>query len=146
MSDTTITPPPLERLKDWRQRLDDYLDGIGRRPFQWGDLDCALFVADAVHAMTGVDFAGEFRGRYSDQDGAKAAVLAAGFADYAELVAAKLPEGKLGEGRIGDIAVVETPDFGPCLAIIGGAHLTCMTLRGKGSLPLTKASRIFKVG
>jgi len=34
-------------------------------PFRWGESDCALWAADAVHAVTGTDFAAAMRGRYS---------------------------------------------------------------------------------
>jgi hypothetical protein len=44
-------------------------------PFTWGANDCALFVADAVERMTGVDIAADFRG-YSDEPGAFVAIRA----------------------------------------------------------------------
>jgi hypothetical protein len=137
----------LIRRRDWRSRLDAYLDSIEGKPFAWGQLDCALFAADTVLAMTGVDLAESFRGRYSDQEGAAAAIKAAGADDYEAYVATVLPppsdDNPIG---IGDIAAVDMPGFGPCLALVGGAHLTAMTLRGKGSLPFSRATRFFKVG
>ncbi len=36
-------------------------------PFTWGSHDCCLFAADAVIAVTGVDPAAEWRGRYSSE-------------------------------------------------------------------------------
>lgn len=137
----------LKRRKDWRPRLDAYLESIEGKPFKWGELDCALFAADAIMAMTDVDLAAEFRGSYSDEVGAGAAITAAGFDGYEALAESLLPaptdENPIG---IGDVAVVDMPGFGSCLAIVGGAHLTAMTLRGKGSLPLARATRFFKVG
>lgn len=136
----------LTRLPDWRQRLDDYLDSIDGKPFRWGELDCALFAADCVQAMTGVDLAADFRGLYTDQEGAEAAIKVAGHDTYAELVSSLLPLAEGGKHMIGDVAVVESPAFGPCLGIVGGMHIHVMTLRGKGALPLARASRIFRVG
>lgn len=137
----------LTRRRDWRPRLDAYLDNIDGKPFKWGELDCALFAADAVLAMTDVDFAVDFRGRYADQDGAEAAIRSAGAESYEAYVSTLLPppsdSSPIG---VGDIAIVNMPGFGSCLAIVGGAHLTAMTLRGKGSLPLSRATRFFKVG
>ena len=40
-------------------------------PFQWGKNDCALFAADVVNAITGKDYAEEFRGKYFDSESAK---------------------------------------------------------------------------
>lgn len=39
-------------------------------PFSWGENDCALFVADGIKAITGVDIAADFRGRYRNETGA----------------------------------------------------------------------------
>jgi len=134
------------RLKDWRARLDAYLDGCNGRPFEWGGLDCALFAAGAVQAMTGEDFAASFRGNYADAAGAEAAIQAAGFGSVAEIAAAHLSEIPVAEAAMGDLAAVDMPGHGPCLAVVGGPHIICMTLRGKGALPLTRANRAFRVG
>jgi hypothetical protein len=136
----------IARLKDWRAQLDAYLDGCDGKPFQWGAIDCALFAAGAVAAMTGADFAEPFHGKYVDEDGAKAAIEAAGFKTVADIAAYHFPEIAVGEAGVGDLASVEMPGYGPCLAIVGGPHIICMTLRGKGALPLTKANRAFRVG
>ena len=135
-----------ERAKDWRARLDAYLDGCNGRPFQWGGLDCALFAAGAVAVMTGEDFAASFRGKYADEAGAKAAIRAAGFGSVADIAAAHLAEIAVAEAGMGDLASVDMPGHGPCLAVVGGPHIICMTLRGKGALPLMKANRAFRVG
>ena len=136
----------ITRLPDWRARLEAYLDSIEGRPFAWGDLDCALFAADCVLAMTGVDFANDFRGKYTDYASGLAALKAAGFKSYAGIVSNCLPQAQPDEVGIGDIAVVDIPPARLSLALVGGAHLTVMTEAGKGSLPLDRASRFFKVG
>jgi hypothetical protein len=139
---------PLVRFPDWRKRLDDYLDSVDRKPFDWIKINCAFFAADAVEAQTGIDLAANFRGLVTDEQSAMKALADAGYSDViaATVGTKRLPEISMGEQRIGDLAVVDDARFGPCLAVIGGSHLTCMALRGKGSLPLTKATRIFKVG
>jgi hypothetical protein len=40
----------------------------------WGANDCALFAADAIEAMTGVDIAADFRGKYHDEASALALI------------------------------------------------------------------------
>lgn len=69
--------PPV-RLARWEPRLRLYLEEQRHAPFAWGRNDCALFVAGAVAAMTGVDLAAAFRGGYSDARGAAAALKAHG--------------------------------------------------------------------
>jgi hypothetical protein len=60
----------LERKPYWDTReLNDFLIARAFAPFSWGVNDCALFVADAIEAMTGTDIAADFRG-YTDEAGA----------------------------------------------------------------------------
>jgi hypothetical protein len=64
----------LERKPFWDTReLNDFIWARAFAPFEWGVNDCALFVADAVRAMTGADIAEDFRG-YTDEAGAFAAI------------------------------------------------------------------------
>jgi hypothetical protein len=67
----------LKRTKSWDTReLHEFLLARSKQPFAWGVNDCALFAADAVLAMTGVDIADDFRGKYHDEAGAWALVRA----------------------------------------------------------------------
>jgi hypothetical protein len=62
------------RLPDWQDRLTLFIELRRSMAFAWGSNDCALFAADAVVAMTGVDFGAPFRGRYDDAAGAALAL------------------------------------------------------------------------
>ena len=53
------------RLPDWKTHLIAYLADAARKSYQPGVHDCALFSAGAVLAMTGVDLAAGWRGRYT---------------------------------------------------------------------------------
>lgn len=64
----------LIRAADWEPRLHAVLDAYAAKPFEWGVSDCCLFIADAVQAMTGVDPAKPYRGRYSSETGARLAL------------------------------------------------------------------------
>ena len=73
------------RYSDWPARLERYLHAQQGREFRWGSWDCALFVCGAIQVMTGVDPAGEFRGRYASRaEGRKLLYAAGGFAGVAE--------------------------------------------------------------
>lgn len=58
------------RVDQWPEILAAEIERARNRPFQWGTHDCALMAADIVLAMTGVDYAAEFRGRYRSALGA----------------------------------------------------------------------------
>lgn len=66
------------RKSDWEQRLNNYLSAHLDAKFEWGRIDCALFVAGAVEAMTGVDYGAKFRGKYHDEAGALKAITEVG--------------------------------------------------------------------
>jgi hypothetical protein len=75
---TTAAPaatPKLVRVQHWATRAyHEFLLARAKMPFAWGANDCASFAADGILAMTGVDIAADFRGRYTDEASALAAI------------------------------------------------------------------------
>ena len=63
------------RLINWPRLLADFVGSRRDEPWSWGGHDCALFAADAVKAISGVDHAAIFRGGYSSASGALEALL-----------------------------------------------------------------------
>ncbi len=58
----------LQRHEHWATRsLTPFLLERRNSPFAWGTNDCCLFPADAIEAMTGVDIASDFRGKYATE-------------------------------------------------------------------------------
>ena len=57
----------MTRLDNWQTQLSDYLTHCYTTPFRYGQLDCGLFVAGAIEAMTGVDVATPLRGKYGNR-------------------------------------------------------------------------------
>lgn len=65
----------LTRVEHWATRaLHNFFLSRAHEPFAWGTTDCALFVADGIEAMTGVDIAQDFRGRYATEEEAFALI------------------------------------------------------------------------
>lgn len=56
------------RLQDWPERLAALIEARRDVPFAWGSHDCALFVADAIAAVTGADPATSFRGYATEEE------------------------------------------------------------------------------
>jgi len=106
----------MKRFPDWPERLQRAINERRALPHAWGSNDCALFAADLVAAITGQDFGVMFRGRYSDEAGARAMMAAHGWADLAALADHCLPR-REERPRRGDVAL-QGGRFGPFLGII----------------------------
>lgn len=142
MTDQPATP--LYRLPDWRVRLVAYLAEAARRPFAEGAHDCALFFAGGVAAMTGVDHAEAYRGRYRTTRGGLRILRRHGFADHIALAAHHLPEQPVAFAREGDGAAVPTPE-GPALGIVQGEGVYVLSPERLALVHLTTATMSFKV-
>lgn len=70
-----------------RRNWDTLLAEELRKPrlFAWGSNDCCLFVGDVLKAMTGLDPAKAFRGRYTTARGAYKELKSRGFSDVNDL-------------------------------------------------------------
>jgi len=117
------------RPEDWPEKLAEFIASREGCAFEWGAHDCALFCCDAILAMTGVDMAAEFRGRYSNSGGA-ARLMRGGLARVARTVAAQfqLEPIPVRLARRGDPVLV---DFGKRLAL-GIVDLDGMRAVGPG--------------
>lgn len=66
----------MKKFEAWPSLMNQYLRVTRYRPFgPWGTFDCCMMAADCVQAMTGEDFAVDFRGKYTDAPSAYAALL-----------------------------------------------------------------------
>lgn len=130
----------MTRLPDWTPRLVRWLALAAPRPFVPGTHDCALFLAGAVEAMTGVDYAASYRGRYTTLRGGLRILRRDGFADHIALAAHHLPEISPAEARPGDGVVVETPD-GPALGLHQGEAVWVLSPQ---RLALVSAARVIR--
>ncbi|OYT69039.1 MAG: hypothetical protein CFK52_14155 [Chloracidobacterium sp. CP2_5A] len=54
----------LTRLPDWEERLLRLIEASCARPYELGEWDCAQFAGAAVEAVTGVNPAARYLGRY----------------------------------------------------------------------------------
>lgn len=106
----------IERLPDWRTRLDAYLAECEPLPFLYGFNDCATFAFGAVREMTGVDVVADVRGGYTTDVGALRKIRKLGHADLVSFAGAYLPP--TDRGREGDVAVMDGPE-GHALGIFG---------------------------
>lgn len=130
------------KTEGWQERLAAYLSSCAQRPFVYGEHDCALFATGAVQAMTGLDLAAPYRGRYTTFAGGRRVLRRDGYADHVALIAAHLPE--TATPRPGDLAVIDTPD-GPALGVVQGAMVYVVGDAALSLLPISAARRFFEV-
>jgi uncharacterized protein DUF6950 len=64
----------LKRFPDWQRRLAAQMEKARAAKFAWGTFDCALAVCDAIAAITGVDPAAPYRGKYATEAEATALI------------------------------------------------------------------------
>jgi hypothetical protein len=148
---------PLKRTTHWATReLHQHLLERATAAHEYGKNDCALFVADAIQAMTGVDIAEDFRG-YTTQQGALAAIAKVTGKSTVEDAAAYCAK-KYGLPELehpllaqrGDLVVVSQAD-GPGGLLLGLVHLSgaCVVAPGDAGLrriPLTAIKRAWRIG
>ncbi|MBC8718181.1 hypothetical protein H5024_11235 [Ochrobactrum sp. Marseille-Q0166] len=136
----------MKRYPDWRPRLSAYLYEVAHKPFKWGEHDCALFAAGAVEAMTGADFAAEYRGKYKTLIGGLRKLRKSGFADHAEMAASIFEECHPSSAHVGDLAAIET-DEGIALGVVQGQRIYVLRpdQAGIGTVALLDAKRTFHV-
>lgn len=94
-----------DRRGDWEAQLAAYLAEAHDRPHAYGRHDCMTFVAGAIEAVTGKDFAKGHRGKYKSAATAARHLKSLGYASPAEMIAAHLEEKPIGYAQRGDIVL-----------------------------------------
>lgn len=110
---------------NWHVNFMEMVSSRADQPFKWGELDCALFAADAVSLMTGQDLASEFRGKYDSEEGAQKVLSAANGGGLLGVLNDKLEPIDKAFCQRGDVVLFKT-DLGPTTGIYwhGGAFST----------------------
>lgn len=121
-----------------------YIAAVAAHPFGYGRMDCTLFVAGAVAAMTGVGPAVPHRGRYRSLQGGLKRLRRQGFPDHVAFVAARLRAIPVARATAGDLAVLPGPQ-GPALGLVRGTHIYVMAEAGLALVPLLDAEAAFEV-
>jgi len=135
-SNANATPNANNR----RSILSAYIDAKEREPFAWGTNDCLMVVAGAVQAVTGVDHAADFRGRYSSFAAGKRLVGKS----LLLFVAERFPMTHPSMAHDGDIAAIrQGRDW--AFGIFIGPHIYAQAENGMGILPRSAAKMAFKV-
>ena len=133
------------RATDWEQRLNDYLAKHGESAFQWGKLDCALFAAGAVRAMTHKDPAHKFRGKYKTARGSVRALKRFGAGNLELTIADMFEECPPAFARRGDLALVDG-ELGVMIGVVTGDVAVFIGDHGLERRPMAMWRRCWRVG
>ena len=121
------------RQSAWPEIMAECIEAASCRPFVWGADDCCLFAADVVLAMTGEDYAAEFRGKYSTARGALSALKKYGKGDIEKTLDSKFD--RRGFPMRGDV-VMAVIDGQQALGICVGTQAAFKGPDGVSFLPL----------
>ena len=138
----------------WRTReYHEFLLDSVRLPFIWGVRDCALFAASGIEAVTGVDIAEDFRGKYTDEASAFALIktLTGGTTVEDATVYCTTKHGLVEwehplMAQRGDLVVLE--ESGRIIAglvHLNGRQIACQGAVGMHLVPITQLKRAWHV-
>lgn len=142
----------IVRFPDWPARLEKYLFASLKANFKYGSFDCALFAANCIEAMTGVDLAASLRGKYDSRTAAKRAIEArvgrGSVALIAEALAAQheMPEIKPVYAGRGDMVLLKrSHDYSLGIVALTGTEIMIALGQGWGRVPVGEAVRAWRV-
>ena len=133
-------------MKDnWPRLMNEAIESVRDKPFEWGEHDCCLFASSVVEAMTGEDPMPEFRGKYTDQESAIKTLKTLGSGNLYQTMRKKF--GNPRRPRRGDVVYHNDPV--PSLGICIGENSVFVgqegTKEGLVMLP-SEGMRGFRVG
>lgn len=130
------------RRPDWPERMWAAIQGHDQDVFGWGTLDCCLFAAEVVDAMTDSKFAKALRARYQDKRSAVQFLKDEGGLEAA--VSAYLGPPSPGRALRGDVVLFNTPS-GCCLGICVGQQIAAISSVGLLFFPGSMADQRWAV-
>lgn len=129
------------RQAGWRGRLGAVISAAAARNFEVGQHDCAIFTADCVLAITGVDLAAEWRGKYQTYRQGLTLMRDCGYQNPKALVAAHFDAIHPSEMVPGDLCFMRSAG-----GVFQGQVAYVLTPTGLGAIPAAQVTQAFRVG
>jgi hypothetical protein len=133
----------ITRRKFWQKHLSEIRESRAHEPFRWGTNDCCMWAADAVLAMTGIDFAADFRGSYDDVKSAARLMSSLGGIEALTTKALGEPVSTM-FASVGDVVLVDQSGQ-TGLGICNGSTVLVVTAYGLGAVGMNLAYRAWKI-
>lgn len=96
----------MKRQPDWRSKLGTYLNSVMEKPFNKTDHNCALFVADTTLAMTGIDLAEPYRGKFKTYKQGLEIMRENGYDDPYDMIEKQFTKIPVDVAKVGDIVLI----------------------------------------
>ncbi len=142
----------VDRKKNWVQCLERQIYESASKEFRWSEHDCTMFACNCILAITGIDPAANFRGKYHNkketavilQNYAGDGLLEAADKMCAESDFAKIPPLKAQRGDV----IYLTLEVGGTLGIVSlnGKEILIAAKKGLTTRPLEMAEYAWRVG
>jgi hypothetical protein len=129
----------VARKDGWEWILASRLNEDRRMPFVWGERDCALWAADCVMDITGIDYAAPFRGQYNDEAGAKK-LINEKYNGLCAYVDAHIPTIPVAQARRGDVVF-----YNAALGVCFGRYSHFVTYKGLAAIPTSQCERAWRI-
>ncbi len=119
------------RYHNWPEKLHEVIKKAKGESFKWGTHDCALFTCDCIEAMTGIDYAKRFRGKYKSEKGSwKALKKIEGVTKLSKLADKLLGDRiELSRASRGDLVILLDEDR-EVLGVVVGTHAVFLSPDG----------------
>lgn len=139
----------MQRKENWATCLNEYLNEVmphvSSTPsggLQYGQMDCCVFAAGAVHAVTGFDPMKKFRGKYRSKSGANKVLKSLGEGNLFKTLVSIFGKPIAGSlMRRGDVAY-----YDGCCGVVIGREAVFLFDGGLLRVAITKIKKGFRVG
>lgn len=133
----------LQRRASWPEDLAAFFEAHRELPFAWGSNDCALFAADAVLAMTGVDVAKDLRGYTTELGAARLIAKVGGMKALA--LSCGVKEKAAGFAQRGDVVLADMEGRETFGVVSGDGYWRAPGAEGAVARPMSEALAVFGV-
>lgn len=140
--------PPMTRREDWPERLDECVESVRHKPFEYGINDCCSFMAEVLWLIAGVDIMKGLR-TYGDKRSAYRIIKHYAGGGVAEAVEKAMEDCGYAEIRPleaqrGDVVLFETK-LGDTAGICIGSKITTPGENGLLFNPLSETKRAWRI-
>jgi hypothetical protein len=133
----------ITRAADWPLRFEAFIAQRRTQPFAWGQNDCAVFAADCVQALTGVDVAPTGLRLHKTEKQALRALQRHGGLSSIATAALGQPVPAV-QANVGDVVLAKAGKR-DMLGICNGATLFAPSTHGLATLGMSDATLCWRV-